>query len=153
MQVSKLESSKAFDHNRKVLLALFFLARGIIQRYSRLQLAAYQLKKDGLLHYKFKEKCSWGPADCEFHADLHRLCGDITFEFFKSSNGELHGEYRLYKAVNDEAKEYANEIKQKDPSKFNKLKKVAKIVGQPAAKMTSIELFHKFAREFKDYAK
>lgn len=135
------------SQNKKLLLSMLHLAGGSIGRYSRFQLGVYALKGSNLHSYKFEEKCSWGPADCQFHDDLEALCGYIEFDLYKSDKDhKLHGVYRLYKPIAEESKEYANEIKIKNPEKFKKLKEVANLLGKNPDKTTSEYLFKKFVK-------
>lgn len=149
MQKTVLKERSDFSKNKKTLLALLYLAGGQIRRYSRLQLAVYALKDYSLHTYKFDEECSWGPADCQFHDDLHRLCGDITFRLYTARNNEVHSEYVLYNEMKGEAKNYAEEIKKKNPKGYRKLKQMAKLVGSPPEKVTAMYLFRKFVPEYK----
>lgn len=133
--------------NKKLLLSMLHLAGGSIKRYSRFQLGVYALKELNLHSYKFEEKCSWGPADCEFHDDLEALCGYIKFDLYKSNkDNRLHGEYRLYEPITGESKEYANEIRLKNPEKFNKFKKIAELLGKNPEKITNEYLYKRFVK-------
>lgn len=140
-QKSVLRSS-ILSENKKLLLAMLYLAGGSIKRYSRLQMGVYVLKESNLHSYKFNEQCSWGPADCQFHDDLEEMCGYIEFDLYKSSiDNQQHGEYRLYKPILDKAEQFANEIKRKNYEGFKKLKKISELLGKDPEKITSEFLY------------
>lgn len=151
MQKTVLKETSDFSKNRKAILALLYLAGGKTKRYSRLQLGLYALKGYNLHHYKFKEMCSWGPSDCQFHEDLHRLCGDIIFRLYETRDkgGDFHGEYEIYDAIKSEARDFVEEIRKENPKGYRRLKNIATLVGSPPEKVSAMYLFKKFAPEYK----